>query len=106
VTRGSPIDDYLSGAEEEQRAALEVVRRTVAEVVPEATEGISYGMPAFRYRGRPLVGFAAFKKHCSLFPWVTPCWISSETRSQLTEQRKERCSSRLTDRSRVASLRR
>jgi uncharacterized protein YdhG (YjbR/CyaY superfamily) len=68
VTRGSSIDDYLSGAEEEQRAALEVVRRTVAEVVPEATEGISYGMPAFRYRGRPLIGFAAFKKHCSLFP--------------------------------------
>jgi uncharacterized protein YdhG (YjbR/CyaY superfamily) len=68
VTRGSPIDDYLSGAEEEQRAALGVVRRTVVEVVLEATEGISYGMPALRYRGRQLVGFAAFKKHCSLFP--------------------------------------
>jgi uncharacterized protein YdhG (YjbR/CyaY superfamily) len=68
MTKGSPIDDYLSGAEEEQRAALEVLRRTVAQMVPEATEGISYGMPAFQYRGRPLVRFAAFKKHCSLFP--------------------------------------
>jgi Domain of unknown function (DU1801) len=65
---GSPIDEYLARADHEQRAALEVLRRTIAKVAPDATEGFSYGMPAFRYRGRPLVGFAAFKKHCSLFP--------------------------------------
>jgi len=64
----SPIDDYLSGVVAEQRPALEAVRRAVAEAAPEAREGISYGMPVFRYRGRPLVGFAAFKKHCSFFP--------------------------------------
>jgi len=34
---------------------------------PEATETISYGMPAFKYKG-VLVWFAAFSKHCSLFP--------------------------------------
>ena len=36
-------------------------------VPAEATEGISYGMPAFRYKGA-LVGYAAFKDHCSFFP--------------------------------------
>ena len=34
---------------------------------PEATEAISYRIPAFRYKG-PLLGFAAFSNQCSLFP--------------------------------------
>ena len=63
-----PIDEYLSRTPDEQRLALEAVRRTVAEAAPDATEGISHGMPAFRYRGRPLVAFAAFQKYCSFFP--------------------------------------
>ena len=64
----STIDDYLSRVPEEMRVALNNLRETIAAAVPEATEGISYAMPAFRYRGRPLVGFAAFKNHCSFFP--------------------------------------
>jgi uncharacterized protein YdhG (YjbR/CyaY superfamily) len=36
-------------------------------VPPQATEAISYGIPMFKYQGL-LVGFAAFSKHCSLFP--------------------------------------
>jgi uncharacterized protein YdhG (YjbR/CyaY superfamily) len=47
---------------------LEKVRATIRSVVPaEATEALSYGMPAFRYKGA-LVGYAAFKNHCSFFP--------------------------------------
>jgi uncharacterized protein YdhG (YjbR/CyaY superfamily) len=47
---------------------LNKIRATIRSVVPpEATEGISYGMPAFKYKG-PLMGYAAFAKHCSLFP--------------------------------------
>lgn len=46
-----------------------------AAVPPEATEGISYGMPAFRYKGA-LVGYAAFKKHCSFFP-MSPAVIEA-----------------------------
>jgi uncharacterized protein YdhG (YjbR/CyaY superfamily) len=64
----SPIDEYLSSVAKEQREALGTVRQIVAATAPDATEGISYGMPAFRYRGRPLVGYAAFKNHCSFFP--------------------------------------
>jgi len=62
------IDDYLSKVPEEMRSALSELRRTIAAAAPEATEAISYRMPAFRYRGRILVYFAAFKNHCSFLP--------------------------------------
>jgi uncharacterized protein YdhG (YjbR/CyaY superfamily) len=67
---GAPrtVEDYLSGVPQEARGALEDLRKTIQTAVPEATESISYQMPTFRYRGRPLVGFAAFKNHCSFFP--------------------------------------
>jgi uncharacterized protein YdhG (YjbR/CyaY superfamily) len=50
------------------RKVLERLRGQIQAAAPEATEYISYGMPAFKYRGKPLAGFAAFKAHCSLFP--------------------------------------
>jgi uncharacterized protein YdhG (YjbR/CyaY superfamily) len=71
VTAPSTIDDYLSRVPEEPRAALEKLRATVKAAAPDTTETISYHMPAFKYRGRALVGFAAFKNHCSLFPYST-----------------------------------
>lgn len=44
------------------------LRRTILELVPEAEEIISYGMPAFRLQGKVVAGFAAFKQHVSYFP--------------------------------------
>jgi len=62
------IDAYLAQTLEPARTTLNKVRATIRSVVPaEATEAISYSMPAFKYKGN-LVGFAAFKKHCSFFP--------------------------------------
>ncbi|HEY3742428.1 MAG TPA: DUF1801 domain-containing protein [Bryobacteraceae bacterium] len=62
------IDDYLAGVPEPARSTLVKVCAVIRSVVPEeTTEGFSYGMPTFRYKG-PLFGFAAFKGHCSLFP--------------------------------------
>ncbi len=61
------MDDYLASVPEEARTTLEKLRRTIKAAAPKATEGISYGMPTFYYHG-PLMGFAAFKNHCSLFP--------------------------------------
>jgi uncharacterized protein YdhG (YjbR/CyaY superfamily) len=58
----------LAALPADQRAALFALRTAIAALAPEADEMISYGMPAFRYRGRPLVAYAAFKAHCSLFP--------------------------------------
>jgi uncharacterized protein YdhG (YjbR/CyaY superfamily) len=48
---------------------LRTLRKTIKTAAPDATETISYQMPTFKYRGRALVGFAAFKDHCSLFPY-------------------------------------
>jgi uncharacterized protein YdhG (YjbR/CyaY superfamily) len=61
------VDQYLAGVPGEQRAALERLRETIRAAAPEATETISYGMPAYKLHGS-LVGFAAFKNHCSFFP--------------------------------------
>ena len=62
------VDQYLAQLPEDQRAALEKLRQTIKKLVPEVEEFISYKMPAYRYHGM-LCGFAAFKKHCSYFPW-------------------------------------
>jgi len=62
------IDEYLARVLEPARSTLGRVRAVIRSVVPaEATEGISYGIPTFRYKGG-LVAFAAFKDHCSFFP--------------------------------------
>lgn len=68
--RGVPktVDEYLAGVPEPARSTLQSVRAAIRSAAPpEATETISYGIPAFRYNG-VLVWFAAFSKHCSLFP--------------------------------------
>ena len=62
------IDATLAALPADQRDALQALRRTIAAAAPAAVEAISYGMPAFRYRGRSLVSYAAFKAHCSFFP--------------------------------------
>jgi uncharacterized protein YdhG (YjbR/CyaY superfamily) len=66
-SRSAEIDAFLAGLSKEMREALEDLRRTIATAAPEAVEGIGYGVPAFRYRGRPLVSFGAGKKHCSFY---------------------------------------
>lgn len=62
------VDDYLAALPEAPRAALEELRKTIRAAAPEATETISYQMPAFKDQGRFLVSYAAFKNHLSLFP--------------------------------------
>jgi len=62
------VEAYLARVPEPARTTLEKVRAAIRAAVPKgAEECISYGMPAFRYKGA-LVGYAAFKKHCSFFP--------------------------------------
>jgi uncharacterized protein YdhG (YjbR/CyaY superfamily) len=67
---GAPktTDEYLTRVPEPARSTLNKVRAAIRSVVPrEATEVISYGIPAFKHE-KVLVWFAAFSKHCSLFP--------------------------------------
>ena len=63
------MDDYLDALPPAQKAALERVRTVVAGLAPDAEEGRSYGVPAFIYAGRPLLGFSAAKQHLSIFPF-------------------------------------
>lgn len=61
------VDEYLARLPEEQREVLVRLRADVARLVPEAVETISYGMPAYKLRGRFLLSFAAWKAHCSIY---------------------------------------
>ena len=62
------IDEYLARVPEPGRGTLQKIRATIRSVVPrDATETISYGIPAFRHK-EVLIWFAAFANHCSLFP--------------------------------------
>jgi len=62
------IDDYLDTLEEPIRATLSQLRDTIVAIVPDAEQCISYGMPAFKVRGKTIAGFAAFKNHLSYLP--------------------------------------
>ena len=64
----NPIDAYLAGVEEPGRSTLEALRRTLLDLLPDAEECISYGVPAFRREGKLAAGFAAYEKHLSYFP--------------------------------------
>ena len=62
------IDAYLDLLSEPQKSTLSELRRTILAVLPDCEQGLSYGIPAFRVRGKVIAGFAAFKNHVSYFP--------------------------------------
>jgi uncharacterized protein YdhG (YjbR/CyaY superfamily) len=67
-TTAEDVDRYLAKVPQQQRTALERLRKTIRAAAPKATEGISYSIPAFRIEGRPFIWYAAWKNHCSLYP--------------------------------------
>lgn len=62
------IDRYLEAVEEPKRSTLQTLRESIIRAIPEAEQGISYGMPAFRVGGKVIAGFAAFKNHLTYVP--------------------------------------
>jgi len=60
------VDEYLSTLPPDTRRVLKKLRATIKSAAPKAEEKISYRMPLYFYLGY-LVGFAAFKNHCSFF---------------------------------------
>ena len=64
----SEVDLYLAALEEPKRSTLAQLRQAILDVLPEAEQGISYGSPAFKVRGKTIAGFAAFKNHLSYLP--------------------------------------
>jgi uncharacterized protein YdhG (YjbR/CyaY superfamily) len=68
MKKAKSVEEYLAGVPEPARGTLKRIRAAIRSAVPdEATETISYGMPMFKYKGM-LLGYAAFKNHCSIFP--------------------------------------
>ncbi len=74
------VDDYLRALGEPERSTLETLRGEILEIVPDAEQVISYGVPAFRVRGKIVAGFAAFKSHLSYLPF------SGSVLEQLSDQ--------------------
>jgi uncharacterized protein YdhG (YjbR/CyaY superfamily) len=62
------IDQYLDALEEPKRTTLAQLRQRILDILPEAEQGISYGVPAFKIRTKTIAGFAAFKNHLSYLP--------------------------------------
>ena len=82
AVKAKTIDEYLAAVSADQRAALERLRKTIREMVPQAEEYISYGLAAFRLNGRPLVAFGAATNHCAFYP------LSSSTVDALQDELK------------------
>lgn len=78
----SAVDDYFDDLDSSTRAAFQRVRNLAVRVVPEAEEGTSYGMPALRYKQKPLLGFRAGKDHLSIFPFSSQ--VVDAVRDRLT----------------------
>jgi len=68
MTAPKTVEAYLKALPEDRRAALEKLRSTIRSTLPDATEHISYQMPAFKADGRFVVWYAAFGDHYSLYP--------------------------------------
>ena len=65
-----PFQDYLNTiTNNAEKAELDRMCKVVKKVVPEVTETVSYGMPAFAYKGQPFLSFASTKKFLSLYPF-------------------------------------
>jgi len=71
ATKPKTFDGYLESLSEDQRAALEKLRKAIRAAAPKAEECISYGIPAFRLNGKFLVGLGAAATHCSFYPGST-----------------------------------
>jgi uncharacterized protein YdhG (YjbR/CyaY superfamily) len=71
MIKPSNVDDYISDFPEDIQSILEKIRTTIRKAAPGALEMISYGIPAFKFQGKPLAYFAAFKNHIGFYPTPT-----------------------------------
>jgi uncharacterized protein YdhG (YjbR/CyaY superfamily) len=70
------MSDYIAGLDDTERGLIERIRARAVSLVPEAVEGMSYGMPALRYLDSPLVSVMSAKGHIGLYPF-SPAVVSA-----------------------------
>jgi uncharacterized protein YdhG (YjbR/CyaY superfamily) len=78
--KAKTVAEYLNALDPASRAELERIRALVTQLVPDAEETLSYGMPTLKYKNRALVYFTASKKHLSFYP---SSWAINELKDQL-----------------------
>lgn len=66
------VDNYIAAQPEAVRDLLARVRTAIRKAVPKADEVISYKIPAYKLRGRPVLYFAGWKQHYSIYPATAP----------------------------------
>jgi len=64
----SVVTEYIEKLNDGEKAALTHLRQLVYEVVPDAEDAFSYGVPIYRYKGKYLIGFASNKHFMSIYP--------------------------------------
>lgn len=82
MDKAKTIDEYLGKVNIKFRAELERIRALVKKLVPTAQETMSYNMPTFKYKNRPLVYFTASKNHMSFYP---SSWAIEDLKDQLKD---------------------
>ncbi len=65
------VDEYINDFEGETRERLIATRKLILETAPQAQESISYGMPAYKTNGKPLVYFGGYKSHIGFYATPT-----------------------------------
>lgn len=61
------VDEYITLFPKDIQKILKEIRATIQKSAPKAVEGIAYGMPAYKFNGKPLAYFAAFTKHIGFY---------------------------------------
>ena len=82
MDRSADVDAFLAALPDDLRTALEALRGQIAAAAPDATESIAYSVPAFRYRGRPLVSFSAGRNGTG------PCALYVQSPAVMDEHRE------------------
>lgn len=80
------VEDYIAAAPSDVQGRLRQLRECIRATAPEAEERTSYGMPYYRYKGRPLVYFGLWKKHIGLYALATPVLQAHELQGYVMEK--------------------